>query len=161
KLHSVNRKSRARTPLPASHYVRGQLKRRPREGNSVMVGISTRWLLGGPAVVLFLSAAIAQTTMTVAGSATYRERIALPPNAVFEVTLEDVARADAPAEVIGRTRLDQPGQPPFHFSIQYDPARIVESHRYHLRARVTVAGDLMFTTDQSYPVLTQGNGSQV
>lgn len=126
-----------------------------------MVGISTGWLLGGSAVVLFLSAAIAQTTMTVAGSATYRERIALPPNAVFEVTLEDVARADAPAEVIGRTRLDQPGQPPFHFSIQYDPARIVASHRYHLRARVTVAGDLMFTTDQSYPVLTQGNGSQV
>src|SRR3990172_1248087 len=36
----------------------------------------------------------------VTGTASYRERIALPPDAVFEATLEDVSRADAPAEVI-------------------------------------------------------------
>ena len=56
------------------------------------------------------------------GTATYRERIALPADAVFEATLEDVTRADAPAEVIGRTRMDSPGNPPFKFEIAYDPA---------------------------------------
>src|SRR6188768_2941949 len=39
---------------------------------------------------------------TVRGTATYREKIAMPSDAVFEATLEDVSRADAPAEVISR-----------------------------------------------------------
>jgi len=34
----------------------------------------------------------------VRGTATYRERMALPPGAVLEATLEDVSRADAAAE---------------------------------------------------------------
>ena len=34
---------------------------------------------------------------TVTGTATYRERMALPANAVFEAVLEDVSKADAPA----------------------------------------------------------------
>ena len=37
----------------------------------------------------------------VSGLALYRERIALPPTAIFEAILEDVSRADAPAEVLG------------------------------------------------------------
>lgn len=112
--------------------------------------------------VLMIFALIAPVGLaqgTVTGAATYRERIALPGNAVLEVTLEDVSRAGAPAEVIGRARVEHPGQPPFRFSIQYDPSRIVSSHSYAVRARVTVEGQLMFTTDQRYPVLTQGSGS--
>ena len=31
------------------------------------------------------------------GTATYRERMALPPGAMFEATIEDVSRADAAA----------------------------------------------------------------
>jgi putative lipoprotein len=37
----------------------------------------------------------------VSGTATYRERIALPPDAVFIAVLADVSRADAPAVEIG------------------------------------------------------------
>jgi len=109
-------------------------------------------------LALMAPVANAQMTRTVTGEATYRERIALPPNAVFEALLEDVSRKDVPAEVIARTRVEKPGQPPFRFSIAYEPARIVESHSYSVRARVTVDGNLMFTTDQAYPVLTQGRG---
>ncbi|HMN47081.1 MAG TPA: YbaY family lipoprotein [Povalibacter sp.] len=93
---------------------------------------------------------------TLSGSATYRERMALPPSAVFEVTLEDVSRADAPAEVIGRTRIESPGNPPIRFAIPYDPAKVSERHRYVVRARITVDGTLMFTTDTAYPVLVPG-----
>lgn len=103
----------------------------------------------------------AQDTRSVTGTATYRERIALPPHAVFEASLQDVSRADAPAVVIGTARLDRPGQPPFRFSIPYDPAKINERNSYVMRARVTVDGNLMFTTTQSYPVLTRGNGAAV
>jgi uncharacterized lipoprotein YbaY len=97
----------------------------------------------------------------VTGTALYRERIALPPDAVFEATLEDVSRADANAEIIGRARLDNPGQPPFAFTIRYDTARIDPLHRYSVRARITHADRLLFITDQTNPVITAGAGSTV
>jgi copper homeostasis protein (lipoprotein) len=78
----------------------------------------------------------------VQGTATYRERLALPLDTVFEATLEDVSKADAPAEVLGRARIERPGNPPIRFEITYDPSRINPSHRYAVRARILVAGDL-------------------
>jgi len=95
------------------------------------------------------------------GSAIYRERIALPPNAVFEATLEDSSRADAKAEVIAQTRLESPGNVPIRFTIEYDPERIRDNRSYSVRARILVDGHLKFTTDQVYPVLTRGHGSDV
>ena len=60
----------------------------------------------------------------VTGTASYRERIALPPGAVFEAVLEDVSLADAPAVELGRATIADPGSPPFAFDIAYDPAAI-------------------------------------
>ena len=97
----------------------------------------------------------------VRGTATYRERIAMPSDAVFEATLEDVSRADAPAEVISRIRVPSPGNPPIAFEIRYDPARIVPGNRYAVRARVLVKEQLFFTTDQSYPVTPGGGTSPI
>jgi uncharacterized lipoprotein YbaY len=59
----------------------------------------------------------------------------MPPEAVFEAMLEDVSKADTPAEVIGQTRIDWPCNPPFQFAITYDPAHINPSHRYTASAR--------------------------
>jgi uncharacterized lipoprotein YbaY len=112
-------------------------------------------------VALVTWASCAQENRTVTGQATYRERIALPPDAVFEAVLEDVSRADAPATVIGSSRLEKPGQPPFRFSIPYDASNINAGGSYSVRARITVDGNLMFTSDQSHPVLTRGHGSEV
>jgi putative lipoprotein len=100
------------------------------------------------------NAAPSEASLT--GTATFRERIALPSVAVFEATLEDVTRADAPAEVLGRSRITSPGNPPFKFAIPYDAARIDPAHRYTVRAKVTVDERLMFTTDTRYPVLSEG-----
>jgi uncharacterized lipoprotein YbaY/heat shock protein HslJ len=98
---------------------------------------------------------------TVTGTASYRERIALPPNAVFEATLEDVSRADAAAVEIGRSRVERPGQPPIRFSIPYDRAQIKAEGMYSVRTRVLVDGKLMFTSTQPYPVLSRGGGNTV
>jgi len=98
---------------------------------------------------------------SVKGTALYRERMTLPPDAVFEATLEDVSKADAPAEVIGRVRLDEPGNPPIHFEIRYDASRIDPNHRYAVQGRIMVGGKLFFTTDQLYQVLTAGHGNEV
>jgi copper homeostasis protein (lipoprotein) len=97
----------------------------------------------------------------VKGSAAYRERIALTPDAVFEATLEDGSKADAPAVVIGSVRIEKPGQVPIGFEIAYDPARIDPSHSYSVRARILAGQRLLFTTAQAYPVLTRGHGDEV
>ena len=98
---------------------------------------------------------------TVSGTALYRERIALPPDAVLEATLEDVSRADARAEVLGRARVAPAGQVPIAFEIGYDPARIDPAHRYAVRAGIRVDDRLWFTTTEAHLVLTGGRGDQV
>jgi putative lipoprotein len=95
-----------------------------------------------------------------AGTATYRERMALPAMAVFEATLEDVSRADTPAEVLGRSRIGSPAQPPIHFTITYDASRIDPTHRYVVRARILAHDDVLFMTDSSHPVLTAGGPAE-
>jgi putative lipoprotein len=102
-----------------------------------------------------------QSRTQVTGTATYKERMALPPNAVLEATLEDVTKAGALAEILGRTRIEQPGNPPFRFEITYDPSRIDPRHRYTVRARIMADGRLLFSTDRHYSVLTAGSGNEV
>src|SRR5262245_35557153 len=97
----------------------------------------------------------------VKGTATYRERIALTPDAVFEATLQDVSNADAPAAAVGSVRIEKPGQVPIRFEIPYDPAHVGQSHSYAVRSRILVGQRLLFTTDQVYPVLTRANGNEV
>lgn len=83
----------------------------------------------------------------------------LPPNAVFEARLEDVSRQDVAATLIGETQVEGPG--PYEFSISYDPAQIDERMSYSVRGKVIVDGQLRFTTDTHYPVLTRGAGNEV
>jgi putative lipoprotein len=97
----------------------------------------------------------------VRGTATYRERIALPQNAVFEATLEDVSRSGAQSELIARVRNEQPGNIPIPFVISYNASRIIQSHTYAVRSRILVNGSEWFANDQNYPVLTGGRGSDV
>lgn len=91
-------------------------------------------------------------------TATYRERIALPADAVFEAELQDISRADAPVVVLGRTRLEPSGQPPFRFEIAYDDAAVQSRRRYTVRATIKHQDRLLFTTDSIYPVL-DGRGA--
>lgn len=101
-------------------------------------------------------------TGTVTAEVTYRERMALPDNAEITVELQDISLADAPAVVIAsETRTADGAQVPFTFELSYDPAEILENHRYAVRAEVRVDGELLFTTDQIYPVITMDNPNDV
>ena len=120
-----------------------------------------RLLLALALVLVSGCAALPGTQGKITGTATLRERIALPADAVFEATLEDISKADAKAEVIGRARVERPGNPPIPFEIIYDPARIDASRRYVVRARILVEGRMLFTSDQAYRVLTGGKGAEV
>jgi putative lipoprotein len=101
------------------------------------------------------SGATAQSVIT--GTVTYRNRSALPPLAVIEVTLADVSLADAPAKVISTQKIEAGGKPPpFAYELPYDSAQIDPKHTYSVSARITEGNQLIFTSDSVYPVLTRG-----
>ncbi|MGA9566735.1 MAG: YbaY family lipoprotein [Candidatus Korobacteraceae bacterium] len=93
----------------------------------------------------------------ITGTVTYLVRMALPPDAAIDVRLEDVSRADAPATVLAENMFAAAGkQVPIPFQLPYSAKYIQPSHRYNVRARITVGDKLLFTTTQSYPVITNG-----
>jgi uncharacterized lipoprotein YbaY/heat shock protein HslJ len=98
----------------------------------------------------------------VRGTVTYRERIALPPQAVIEVQLVDVSLADAPATVISSVSINAEGrQVPFAFELPYDPAQIDPRFSYAVQARITVDGQLRFISTTRNAVITQGNPTEL
>ena len=98
----------------------------------------------------------------VSGTVTYRQRSALPPGAMLTVSIIDVSRQDAPSTVIAEQRVPTAGkQVPFSFDLAYDRSKIQERNRYAVRAEIRDGERLLFTTDTSYPVITQGNPRNV
>lgn len=88
-------------------------------------------------------------TLTLNGSVSYRERMALPPDAVLTVTLEDVSLADAPAVMLAQTNVRLNGQQvPVPFSLAYPSAAVRPAATYAVRARVNLGDQLMFTTTE-------------
>lgn len=104
------------------------------------------------AVSTLAGCASAPRTGTLEGTATYRERMLLPPDAVFEAVLQDISQADAQAVSLGRATIDPAGPPPFHFRISYSEAAIQPGRRYAVRASIRQGDRLLFTTDRVYPV---------
>jgi putative lipoprotein len=98
----------------------------------------------------------------VTGTVAYREKMALPPGAIVEIKLQDVSKQDAPAVVIGEQTITTTGnQVPFPFEIKYDPAAIDPRFTYAVMASITVDGELWFTTDTTYAVITGDNPTEV
>lgn len=118
-------------------------------------------LTQAPAVVAADKGAPSQTAaapaLMVEGSASYRERIALPPGAVLLVKVEDVSLMDAPAKVLAEHQQVLGGkQVPLAFAIPLAPELVDARRRYGVRATIFVDGQMRFTSTRHYPVLTQG-----
>jgi putative lipoprotein len=93
---------------------------------------------------MFASPAFAQDVIR--GVASYRERLMLPPQAVFEARLEDVSRADAPSRVLGQSQITGANSP-IRFEIPYLREMISARSRYSVSARITVDGELWFVNE--------------
>lgn len=103
----------------------------------------------------------AADTLTITGTATYRERMALPPGAVFEVSVLDVSRMDAPAVVMASLRRPIDAVPQ-SFSLAIERRRLDPRARYSVQASIRSADQrLLFITDQSNPVINYGGGTHV
>jgi putative lipoprotein len=88
----------------------------------------------------------------------YRERIAMPENAVLTMQLQDVSLAEGPAKVIAEQKFTFAGhQVPLPFELHYDAAKIDPKRMYALSAHITVNEQLMFMNTTAYRVITRGN----
>ena len=81
----------------------------------------------------------------------------LPQPADIEIRVDDVSKADAPAEQIGGQIISNATHFPVDFEATYNPTAIDERFSYGLTVRITNAdGKLRFINTQSVPVLTRG-----
>ena len=95
----------------------------------------------------------------ITGVVIYRQRIALPDDAVVQVQLRDVSRMDVASQLVGEEVIQTNGrQVPIPYSIAFDPGEIDERHTYSMSARIEDgAGKLLFISDTVTPVITHGS----
>lgn len=114
-------------------------------------------LLGGVLAACTPRPAVPDKPMAVIhGTITYRPRIALTPEAIVKVWLQDVSRMDVVATILDEVEIRNPGQVPIAFQVRYDPATIQERHRYTLLVKIYEGDRTRFLNATSYPVITQG-----
>jgi putative lipoprotein len=122
-----------------------------------------------PLVLIVTSASLTQTSMAnptscaaVTGTVTYRQRSALPPNAVVEVKLLDVSLQDVPAVVLAKQTIATKGrQVPIPFQLAYKATLIKPEHIYTVQAQILVDGQLWFTNASAYRVITQNHPTTI
>ena len=97
-----------------------------------------------------------------AGSVTYRERMALPAGAVVHVALLDVSLVGTPARVIAAQEIRPTSQVPVPFVLEYDRGEIDPAYRYGLRATISGAdGRVLWANVTTEPVFREGAPDEV
>ncbi len=94
---------------------------------------------------------------TITGTAALREPMVIGDGARLELKLVDVAMPDI---VIAESSQTVTGQPPYSFTLTFDPARIDRTRTYVVNA-LLFDGDRRFVPALQSPVLTGGAGSTV
>lgn len=94
------------------------------------------------------------------GSVSWLQRLLPPPGTELVVQLVDVTRPGAPA-VLAQQRLTRLGAPPWHFRLDFDPARVETTHRHVMQARIELDGRTRYANHLEYPVLTRGAPAHV
>lgn len=99
----------------------------------------------------------ASSFIEIGGTISYLARIALPPDAILTIRIQDIARADAPARVLVEQRYELNGaQIPIPFSATVDRDLIGKKTRLSVSARIEHRGKLRFISDKAYAPLKDG-----
>ena len=99
---------------------------------------------------------------SVSGNVTYRERLALTPGARLEVELRDTSLQDTAAPLVAEQVIEDPGQVPIRFKVEYNKDDIDPRNTYSIQASIIEDdGRLAFSNDTSYDVITRGNPGKV
>ena len=106
---------------------------------------------------LLLLAPVVALAGQITGTVMHRERMALPPNAIVTVKLEELGRIDAPARTISEVSFVTGGaQSPFSYSLPFTEAS-VSAGSFQVRAQIWIGGKLRFASTDAYPVLKNGD----
>lgn len=98
--------------------------------------------------------AAASNFVEIGGTVSYLARIALPPDAILTIRVQDIARAGAPARVLVEQRYELNGaQVPIPFSATIDRDLIGKKTRLSVSARIEHRGKLRFISDRVYSPL--------
>jgi len=113
-----------------------------------------------PATAPRAAPAAPSSFVDISGSVAYLQRIALPPDAVLTVRVQDTSRADAKARTLAEQTIELGGQQvPISFHLVVDRDLLGKKARITVAARIERHGKLLFINDTAYPVkLNDGNG---
>ncbi|NTW03674.1 MAG: LPXTG cell wall anchor domain-containing protein [Oscillochloris sp.] len=111
-------------------------------------------LLGSPQL------ASAQSSTKITGIVYLNDTAVLPSTALVIIQLADISQTGVPATVVTQRVFSTGGaQPPFSFTLPYDPELINANKRYSIQGNIYIAGQIVYTTTVPYPVITAGNGT--
>lgn len=113
----------------------------------------------GLGLVLAGAPALAESR-TLSITATRADDTALPADAVLDVELLDVSRADAPSKQLASQRFRVKGWPAL-IRLPYDGAAIDPRMEYRVAARLVSGDRVILRTTTAYPVLTRGASDSV
>lgn len=111
--------------------------------------------------VLIASAVAPACAGVLSGEVFYRERVALPANAVLEVSLVDVTRPGGLGDLVAAVQVRPNRQVPIPFEIRYGADDVDPRRSYAVRANILAEGRLLFVNARPQRVLTQGNPNSV
>ena len=109
-----------------------------------------------PAAQKAAAPAIAPGT-TITASVVLHDQMTIGAGAKLDARLIDSGQPDAP---LAERTIDVSGNPPFNFTLDFDPARINAGRSYEVKATL-VDGDRRFQAGLATPVLTHGAGTSV
>jgi putative lipoprotein len=112
-------------------------------------------------VAFLASAAPSARAGVLSGDVFYRERVALPPNAVLEISLVDVTRPGGLGELVASMQVRPNRQVPIPFEIRYGDDDVDPRRSYAVRANILADGRLLFVNARPQRVLTHGHPSSV
>jgi uncharacterized lipoprotein YbaY len=96
----------------------------------------------------------------ISGTAVFDTSTPPPPDAVLEITLQEVSPPGSTATTVGVSRVAAVQASPVAFTLPYDATRIFEDREYVVQARI-VSGDVRLAASGLQPVLTGGHGATV
>ncbi len=109
----------------------------------------------------FTVSAMPAAAGVLSGDVFYRERVALPPNAVLEISLVDVTRPGGLGELVASMQVRPNRQVPIPFEIRYGDDDVDPRRSYAVRANILADGRLLFVNARPQRVLTLGHPSSV
>ncbi len=88
----------------------------------------------------------------VTGTASYRERMALPPAARFLATLERLDAGNSVMQTVASTELPGPLTIPISFSLPYRANTMAANERYQIHARIMLGEKVLFQAIEPYAI---------